>query len=96
MDELLKLDPEVLRTIATVIEKFIEVENGLMVDYYQMITKVQEEWDDPETIGQVLEKIEQLIIKMNSISEEIINIYPRFFREKADFIDSRREIIGKI
>ena len=92
MQNILDLNPDVLDNVASVIENYIKQQNGLIEDYLSKMVNLQKEWNDDETIGKVLIEIRMIVNVMEEIESEILKIYPKFFREKAQEIRVRPTI----
>ena len=89
MQNILDLNPDVLDNVANIIENYIKMQNGLIEDYLSKMVNLQREWNDDETIGKVLAEIRMIVKVMEEIEGEILRVYPKFFRDKAQEIRIR-------
>ena len=85
MDDLV-LDAETLYKLADVIRGYCERQQEILDAYYARIMTLASEWRDDETFGTIAEEIRTLRARAVSVLEEINQIYPAYFREKAEWI----------
>ena len=90
----LDLDPNVLEKTATIIEDYCRRQQSIMDDYLNKTSSLSYEWTDDKTLGTLLEEIKLLRNRVVDVMNEIRNIYPRFFIEKADEIRHRPTFRG--
>ncbi len=88
----LELDPAVLETTATVIEGYCNRQKSIMDDYLSSITSLSSEWQDDETLGPLIEEIRRMKTSVINVMDEIMAIYPNYFRNKAAQIGSRPKL----
>lgn len=88
MDNLI-LDADSLFAIADVISGYCAQQRETLNVYYAQIKALESEWRDDETFGAIVYEIYKL--KTNAIValDEIKEMYPKYFREKARLILSR-------
>lgn len=94
MDTLI-LNEESLFIIADTIANYCVKQKELIETYYSKIISLESEWDDDETFGSLMEEINILKNKAYRCLDEINNIYPRYFRAKAQHILNRPKIYDK-
>ena len=89
MQDIMNLNPDILDNIAELIEKYIRFQNKIVDDYVDKMHSLQREWDDDETIGKILSEIKRIVDVITDIEDEILRIYPNYFRNKAEEIRRR-------
>lgn len=93
--DILILDEESLLIIAETITNYCVKQKELLDTYYSKIISLESEWNDDETFGSLIEEINTLRIKAHKYLDEINNIYPRYFRAKAQHILNRPKMYDK-
>lgn len=88
MDNLI-LNAEALLKIADIISAYCKEQQETIDDYYSDILSLESEWRDDETFGAIVEEIKILRANVTVIIDEINATYPRYFREKAQYISER-------
>lgn len=94
MDTLI-LDEESLLIIADTIANYCVKQKELIEAYYSKIISLESEWDDDVTFGSLIEEINTLKNKAYRYLDKINNIYPRYFRSKAQHILNRPKMYDK-
>ena len=94
MDDLLKLDPEVLEATAGVIERYCEGQMAIMNEYLNNTTSLGSEWTDDQTFGSLLEEVRRIKSSVEQVMAEIKGVYPQYFRGRAAYIRSRPDYRG--
>lgn len=89
MQDIMNLNPDVLDNVADAIEKYIFLQNKIIDEYVDNMHGLQKDWDDAETIGKVLFEIRQIVKTIIDVEDEILRVYPKYFREKANEIRMR-------
>jgi len=84
-DNILSLDADVLERTAEMIEKYATCQVNLMTDYYGVMRRLNDEWQD-KSLDKLLEEIKRQCSKVSDMMEEICRLYPGYFRMKADSI----------
>lgn len=85
----LELSPQALDTTATIIELYCKKQMSIMTEYLTLTSSLSSDWTDHETLGSLLEEINRLKNNVENIMSEILSVYPKFFREKAEQIRRR-------
>lgn len=88
MDNLI-LDADSLFALADVIYGYCAHQKETLNVYYAQIMALESEWRDDETFGAIAEEINKLKTNAIFVLDEINDIYPKYFREKARLILSR-------
>lgn len=88
MDNLI-LDADSLFAIADVIGGYCAKQRETLNVYYAQIMALESEWRDDETFGAIAEEINKLKTHAIFALDEINEVYPKYFREKARLILSR-------
>ena len=88
MDNLI-LDADSLFAIADVISGYCAHQRETLNVYYAQIMALESEWRDDETFGAIAEEINKLKTNAVFVLDEINEMYPKYFREKARLILSR-------
>lgn len=91
MDEL-KLDPQVLENTADLIVLYCLKQKSIMDEYLRQISRLQNEWDDDQTFGKVIQEIRQLQKSVNDIMDMIRYKYPQYFKQLAQNIRERPKL----
>lgn len=86
---ILKLDPNVLEQTADIIELYCLKQMEIMDSYLKNISYLTNEWEDDETLGKIIEEIRILKSQVGTVMDEINEVYPKYFKEKAEFIRRR-------
>ena len=90
--DILQLDPEALREVARSIKEYCAIQKDLIDGYLSQVSSLSGEWSDDETMGKLIEHISMLSNRVNSLMEQILSVYPSYFEERADYINSRPTI----
>lgn len=88
MDNLV-LDVDALLVVADVIGKYCTKQKGTLKDYYARIMTLESEWKDDETFGALAKEISMLKASVDTILDEMYQVYPSYFRDRARIIMSR-------
>lgn len=83
------LDADLLFQIADVIDGYCEKQREVINVYYAQIMALESEWRDDETFGSLVEELNSLKIQALALVEEIYEIYPKYFRKRAQQILER-------
>lgn len=89
MYDILDLDPNVLDQTALLIEMYCKKQIEITNEYLKGISSLNDQWNDEETIGRLIQEIKLLNGKIENITDEICKTYPPFFKEKAELIRRR-------
>ncbi len=87
--DVLDLNPEVLEAIASIVEGYCNRQKSIMSDYMSKTSFLSGEWTDDQTLGPLLEEINQMKSAVEGVMDEILSIYPNYFRGKAEQIRNR-------
>ena len=87
--DVLDLNPEVLEAIASIVEGYCNRQKSIMSDYMSKTSSLSGEWTDDQTLGPLLEEINQMKSAVEGVMDEILSIYPNYFRGKAEQIRNR-------
>ena len=87
--DILDLNPEVLESTASIIEGYCNRQKAIMADYLGNTSSLSSDWTDDQTLGPLLEEIKQMKSSVEGIMDEILSIYPNYFRGKAEQIRNR-------
>ncbi len=93
--ENLEIDPEVLDTIAVIVEGYCSSQEGIMDDYLSRTSSLVSEWTDDQTFGSMLGEINSLRRSVVDLMDEIRTTYPKYFRAKAERIRNRASDLPK-
>ena len=85
----LRLDPDVLRSVADVISVYTKKQRQTMRTYLSQITSLIPDWNDDKTLGALIKEINLLMRDVNDKMDAIESTYPTYFRMRADQISSR-------
>ena len=85
----LDLDPDVLDTTATIVEGYCRKQQEIMESYLRNTASLSYEWTDDKTLGTLLEEIKALRNRVAEVMNTICQIYPPYFKEKAEEIRRR-------
>ena len=85
----LDLDPNVLDATATIIEGYCQKQQIIIDDFLRNTASLSYEWTDDRTLGTLIEEIKTLRNRVVDVMNGIRNVYPPFFREKAEQIRHR-------
>lgn len=85
----LSLDAETLFLTADTVDNYCAKQREIINVYYAQIMALENEWQDDETFGGVVEEIRKLRTQVLAVIEEIYNTYPKYFRDKAQQILTR-------
>lgn len=88
----LSLDPEVLLSLATIVENYCQHQQEIMNDYVSNVSSLSSEWTDEKTLGTLLEEIRLLKSNVSKVMEEIRTTYPQYFRDRAEMIRNRPQM----
>ena len=88
MDDLV-LDAESLFNIADVIDGYCAKQREVVNVYYAQIMALESEWRDDETFGSMVEELTSLRNKAIAAIEEVYEVYPKYFRNRAQQILDR-------
>ncbi len=88
MDNLV-LDVDALLVVADVIGKYCTKQKRTLKDYYARIMTLESEWKDDETFGALAKEISMLKASVDTILDEMYQVYPSYFRDRARMIMSR-------
>lgn len=87
--DILDLSPEVLESTASVVEGYCRRQKELMDTYLVQTASLSSEWTDDQTMGPLIEEIKQMKLTVEGVMDEILSIYPNYFRSKAEQIRNR-------
>lgn len=87
--EILDLNPDVLESTASIIVEYCNTQKNIMAEYMGNTSALSSEWTDDQTLGPLLEEIKQMREAVEDIMDEILSIYPKYFRNKAEQIRNR-------
>lgn len=85
MDKMI-LDPDSLEFAANSVEEYITTQEQIMNEYFVKVNALFPDWNDEKTLGSILEEIRQIKNNFSSTTQAIREIYPPYFREKANSI----------
>lgn len=88
----LDLKPEALESAAEIIEGYCSRQKSIMLKYLSETSALSSEWTDDETMGKLIAEIGQLTRSVEDVMDEILSIYPNYFRNKAQAIRSRPKL----
>ena len=90
--DILDINPEVLETTATIIEEFCRNQKELINVYLNETSAMSSEWTDDRTLGTLIEEIKHIKSSVEGEMDEILMIFPKYFRDKAEIIRTRPKI----
>ncbi len=88
MDDLV-LDAESLFNIADIIDGYCAKQREVVNGYHAQIMALESEWRDDETFGTMVQELNALRTQAITILDEVYEIYPKYFRARAQQILER-------
>lgn len=88
MDDLV-LDAESLFNIADIIDGYCAKQREVVNVYHAQIMAIESEWKDDETFGAMVQELNALKTQVIAILDEVYEIYPKYFRIRAQQILER-------
>lgn len=85
----LTLDAEALFAIADVIDGYCAKQREIVNVYHAQILALESEWRDDRTFNTMVEELNALRTQALAMLDDIYNIYPKYFRERAREITAR-------
>lgn len=90
MDELI-FDPQALRDTADLLVSYCAGQRECIEQYLARIGALCADWDDP-TFCRCMEAARMLAHKANARFDEMLATYPRYFRDRATYLEARTHI----
>lgn len=87
--DILELNPDVLESTANIVEAYCHRQKSIMIDYLNNTYALSSEWTDDQTLGPMIQEIRQMKSAVESVMDEILSVYPNYFRSKAEQIRNR-------
>lgn len=88
MDDLI-LDADSLFNIADIIYGYCAKQREVVNVYHAQIMALESEWRDDETFGTMVQELNSLKTQAIAILDEVYEIYPKYFRKRAQQILER-------
>ena len=94
MYEEMKIDSNILRRAAELIQYYCLTQNQLLDTYAAQMQSLSAEWEDDVTFSLLMAEIQMLTNGSKEIFDEMYKTYPLYFLQKAEQIDARPSYPG--